>query len=52
MNAIQQLSRQITRRLTPDLPAFDARRRAIRARFRGVVTRGVSRPVPKTRPLG
>jgi hypothetical protein len=49
MNAIQQLSVRITRRLAPDAPSVESRRRALRARFCGTVARVSRRPVSKGR---
>ncbi len=39
MNRIQRLSRHIVRRVDPDLPEARNRRRSVRSRFRGAVSR-------------
>ena len=52
MNAIQQLSRRITRRLAPEASVFEDRRRAVRARFCGAVSRVSGRPLSKIQTRG
>lgn len=51
MNRIQHLSRHIVRRVDPDLPETRKRRRSVRARFRGAVSRVIeaASPIPTPR---